>query len=203
MLDRYRLIRLLVSLGEARKAVFDVVCKLGSNKYSFHVDRFNSITVTITNEETEAQVVSTYEFADNINIPEGKYKVLTITESIYTTSKRLYTQTIHYCIELVQIYLPVFRVLGEQVVFLLKHKDGIKKMYFINGRVFYTEVDDECITLHQTDLRKVFNDFPNSEIKYFEKLPDRYSYNLIIEECRQKSVKESKEWKFVKKGVVV
>lgn len=203
MLDKYRLIRLLVSLGEARKAVFDVVCKLGANKFEFKVDKFNSITVTITNEETEAQVVSTYEFADNIKIPDGRYKVISITESIYTPSQRLYARSSHYCIELVQIYLPVFRVLGEQVVFLLKYKDGIKKMYFINGRVFYTEVDDESISLHQTDLRKVFNDFPNSEILHFERLPDRYSYNNIYDECKQKSVREGKQWNFIKKGVVV
>lgn len=203
MLDKFRLIRLLTSLCEARKGVFNVTCKLGSVTYHFCVDRYNSISVTITNEETGDQVLSSYETPELIRIPSGKYKIISIQETVYTQSKRVYSDMTYHCTELIQIYLPVFRVLGEQVVFMLGTKNGVKKMYFINGKVFYTDVDDNSITLHQTDLRKVLNDFPNSEILHFERLPDRYSYSSIHDECRQKSIKEGKSWNLVKKGVVV
>lgn len=203
MLNRYRLLRLLFSLSEARKAVFDVTCQLGPNVYTFTLDRTHGITVNIKNEETDAQVISVYDSVDKINIPDGNYKIIKLVESIYTPSKRLYSQNINYCIEPIQIYLPVFRVLGEQVVFLLKHRDGIKKMYFINGRVFYTDVTKDSMTLYQTDLRKIFSDFPNSEILLFERLSDRYSYSNIFEECKRMCVNKGKTWNFVKKGVVV
>lgn len=203
MLDKFRLIRLITSLCEARKGVFEITCRLSGVTYNFCIDRYNSISVTITNEENGAQVVSSYETPELIKIPSGKYKVLTIKETILTQSRKVYSETKINCTELIQIYLPVFRVLGEQVVFILGTKNGIKKMYFINGRVFYTDVDENSITLHQTDLRKVLNDFPNSEILHFERLPERYSYSNIHEECRQKSVKEGKSWNLVKKGVVV
>lgn len=201
-MDRFKLRRLFVALGEARKGKFELKCKLENNDYTFVIDRDTGITVTIHNNVTDVSVTTTYPDAESVEMVKGNYKIEYIKEIILTPSKRIYSETTNYCLELIQVYLPVFRVLGEQVVFLMKYKGGVKQMYFINGRVFYTDSSDTCLTLHQTDLRKVFNSFPNAEILYFERLPDRYSYKNIFNECHSSAIAQGKTWEVVKNGVV-
>lgn len=194
---------ILKTFKNARKANFEVKCLKGNQEYEFKISRNSNTTLTITDLDKGVSMTTTYDEIDNIFLPNDDYKVTLVKEIILTPHNTVYSEKIEYCVDQVQVYLPVFRVLGEQVVFLLKTKEGLKQMYFINGKVFYVIVSDDSFTLYQTDLRRLFNTFAESEIIMFDKLPQKYTYNMFIKENHQKSKDMGFLWYHVKNGVIV
>lgn len=200
-MNRYSLKSILVALNSGRKGKFTVHCSHESRDYIFYIDK--NVTLVQQDSKDFIDMSRLFPNAEEVKIPDHNYKLESIKETILTPSNKIYTETCYYCHDLVQVYLPVFRVYGEQVVFILKYSTGFKKMYFINGRVFYTEVNSDSITLYQSDLRQIFNSFPNSEISFFERLPKRYSYNTISRACSEKADALGLRFISSKKGVLV
>ena len=198
-MNRYSLTRIIKCLMEGRKGHFTVVCTTRDRRYEFNI--FNKVELCIIDLKDDSSSVI-MEFKDDcINIPEDEYDIKIIKETIYRNRNQIYTETTYHCLEPIQIYLPVFRVLGEQIVFLLKTGDSIKKMFFVNGRVFYCEEDEESITMQQSDLRKILS--YGSEVLFFDRLPKKYSYGSINNLFNNYAIRKNKIFNIVKKGVVV
>lgn len=199
-MNSYSLTRIIKSLREGKKGHFKVICQTKTREYEFNI--FNKVELIVKDlNDLSSSVLKEYR-DDSFNIPDEDYTIKSITETIYTNRNEKYSETTLYCLDSVQIYLPVFRVLGEQVVFLLKYRGGIKRMFFVNGRVFYCDETEDEINVHQTDLRRVFDSF-NGEIILFDRLPKKYSYGSINNYFSNYAEKKGKTYNVIKKGVMV
>lgn len=186
-MDKFLIKSFLKSLRSARKANFKFVCSTINYRYKFDIKRDSGIAMTIEDLINKFEVTSVYQTVDEIFLYDGEYKVEFIEETILTPSNTNYQQTKIYCKEDVQVFLPIFRLLNEQVVFVLKTPKGYKQMYFINGKVLFEDIFDGYLTLYMTDLRKVFSIFPNAEIVMFDRLPTRTSFKSITLASEEKA----------------
>lgn len=186
-MDRFMVKSIVKVLNDARKANFKFICSDGKVDYAFDLQRGRDIDLTIINKEDKMEVSSSYTDVSSIFIPDKNYKAEYIEESILTPSNTDYQKTKIYCRDMVQVFLPIFRLLNEQVVFLLKTDVGMKQMYFIHGKVIFEEAFDGYLNLYQTDLRKIFNTYQNSEIVMFDKLPTRINFKTIASACEERA----------------
>lgn len=201
-MSRLMIYSILKTLKSARKADFILECSCGSRRYVFTIARNSNIQLEITEDSTGLVLLKEYSSVDKIVLPDEEYTITKIVETIRTQINTKYQETCHYCIDNVQRILPIFRVLSEQVVFLLKTDHGILKCYFISGKVFYVTIEDDVYTLVQTDLRRLFSSFTNSKIVAFEKLPIKYNYNSVLKQCATHCEERNLKWELLRNGVV-
>lgn len=175
-MNRNLLIKYITCLQETKKAVFSVNVVSREKELKFKITK-ESMKLQLIDRATSINELDLFVTDLESVLADVDYKVVSITESVYTLRNELYSSSFYNCIDYTQVYLPLFRILGDQVVFLAKSNTGkLEKMFFINGRVFtFSEVEDS-FEVNQTDLRKV----SNYTIVNFEKLGRRYSYNTVF-----------------------
>lgn len=176
-MNRNLLIKILTYLKDTKKAVFIVEVVNRDKQFNFKVTR-DSIGVQVLDRETginELDLVS--DELENV-LPIGEFKIKSITEKVYTLKNELYSSFFYNCLDSTQVYLPLFRVLRDQVVCLVKNPSGkLEKLFFINGRVFMINRTEEYLEINQTDLRKMFMTY---SIVDFEPLARKYSYSSLF-----------------------
>lgn len=202
-MNRFMIKNIIKALRAGRKCKFKLVCTDGEIDYIFNVERDNDVYVTLINSKSNMEVSYSFSDVDLLPLPDKKFTITYMEESILTPTNDNYQVTKFYCKDLVQIFLPVFRILNEQVVFLLKTSTGLKQMYFIHGRVVFAEVFEGCLTLYQTDLRKIFNEFQNAEIVMFSRLLSRTSFKDIAVNCEERAKSLGLNYRQEKNGITI
>lgn len=171
------IIKIINSLNETKKAVFTLDVQSRDKNYKFKIDS-NSISVSVFDRKTNINELHLVDCDLEDILADTTYKVKSITEDIYTVRKELYSSIFFNCLDNSQIFLPIFRVLGDQVVFLYKPNNGkLEKAFFVNGRSFTFNVNDGVLELNQADLRRLLN---NSTVINFERLGRKYSYSSFF-----------------------
>lgn len=171
------IIKIVNSLKETKKAVFTLEVFTRNKDYKFKI-KSDSIAVQVFDKKTEVNELDLVNCELESVLPDGVYKIKSIKEEIFTLRNELYTSTYFNCLDNAQVFLPIFRVLGDQVVFIYKSPNGkLEKAFFINGRAFAFSRCDELLELNQTDLKKLLN---NTTVINFEKLGRKYSYGSVF-----------------------
>lgn len=171
------IIKIINSLNETKKAVFTLEVQSRDKNYKFKIDS-NSISVSVFDRKTNINELHLVDCDLEDVLSDTTYKVKSITEDIYTVRRELYSSVFFNCLDNSQIFLPIFRVLGDQVVFLYKPNNGkLEKAFFVNGRAFTFNVNDGVLELNQADLRRLLN---NATVINFERLGRKYSYSSLF-----------------------
>lgn len=176
-MNRRLLIKFLNSFRETKKACFIVELYNREKSFKFHVTR-ESVRVQVYDRATGINELDLVNCEIESILPPGDYKIKCITEKVFTVRNELYSSFYYNCLDYTQVYLPLFRVLGDQVVFLVKTFSGkLEKAFFINGRVFLISKTDDTLEVDQTNLRNLFN---NAVILDYERLGRKYNYSTVF-----------------------
>ena len=170
------LIKIIRTFKETTKAIFLVEVFNRDKHYKFRINK-DCIQLQVDDKFTGINELDLMNPDLESVLPNTDFRIKCITEEMYTLRNELYRSSYYNCLDDTQVYLPLFRVLGDQVVCLIKNNTGkLLKMFFINGRAFIINKIEDTLHIEQTDLRKVF---VNSEIVSFERLNRRYNYASV------------------------
>lgn len=202
-MNKYLLTRILAVCLSSKKAKFEVRCSTTEYFYIF-TTKDGVIEVEAGNLSDNRSIVSTsHDSVSTLSLPDIKYNVDSITETVYTYSGQPYTITAYNCLDDVNIYLPIFRVLEEQVVFIAQTPSGnFLNIYFVNGRAFYMSEDEDTVYGVQTSIRKLFGR-EKMKLVLFDKLPRKQTYRSLIASMEVYAKKNNKKFSMVKNGVVM
>lgn len=181
-MNRRLLLKTINYLKETKKSVFTLEVSSREKIYKLVISK-ESVDIQIIDKATSINELSLVNCDPESVLLSEEYKILSLTESVYTVRNELYTSTYYNCIDYIQVYLPLFRVLGDQVVCLVKTPSGkLEKMFYINGRVFMFRKFDEILELDQTDLRRMLG---SCRVIDYEKLGRKYSYSSVFSSAEQ------------------
>lgn len=176
-MHKFLIIKIINSLKETRKAVFTLKVFTREKDFTFKIES-NNIAVQISDRETGINELDLVNCNLDDVLPDSQFKIKSITEEVFTLRKELYSSSFYNCLDNSQVFLPIFRVLGDQVVFIYKSPSGkLEKAFFINGRAFSFSKFDDVLEINQTDLKKLLN---NCTMINFERLGRKYSYGSVF-----------------------
>ena len=197
-MNRRLLLKTINYLRETKKAIFLLEVSTREKIYKLTVSK-DSVDIQVVDKATSINELSLVNCEPEVILSAEEYKILSITENIYTLRNELYSSSYYNCIDYTQVYLPLFRVLGDQVVCIVRNPSGkLEKMFYINGRVFMFKKLDEVLELDQTGLRKMLS---SCKVVDYEKLGRKYSYSAVFSSAEQYCKKNNLKLEVNKFGV--
>lgn len=197
-MNKRLLLKTINYLRETKKATFIIEVSNREKVYKLTINK-DSVNIQIIDKATSINELSLVNCDPEVILAGEEFKILSITENIYTLRNELYSSTYYNCIDYTQVYLPLFRVLGDQVVCLVRNPNGkLEKMFYINGRVFMFNRMDDVLQLDQTGLRKILG---SCKIVDYEKLGRKYSYSTVFSSAEQYCKKHGLKLEVNKFGV--
>lgn len=83
------------------------------------------------------------------------------------------------------LYINIFRLLGEQISLTIKHKDIYYPAYYINGKLLVITLGINKITVHITDLYAITRKLPNYEIIDFIRYPQNLTIRTLLDKLEK------------------
>lgn len=93
-----------------------------------------------------------------------------------------------------QLFVKVFRVMNERVVFTFVCDNVFYDCYYVDGKVYYIMEDDDSYRLHGTDLFKLAQSHKNYRILRISSPRVRMSHGEFMEKQNRIAVAKNKEF---------
>ena len=75
----------------------------------------------------------------------------------------------------IELFIKIFRIMKEQVTFLLKTDNRLIVCYFISGKVFHVEQSGDVYEVHEDNFFRLTSLYYNSEVVLISPLPYHFS----------------------------
>lgn len=202
-MSRNILRRILEILFTSKKSIFTLVCESddGRYRYEYQVDGGNyKISETVSEERFSLGYNQVYDDVDKINIPKN-LTIKSITDERFTFKGKIASRETIYVYREPELFIKLFRVLQENVVFYLTNESKSIRAYYINSRVFFIKEDEGTITLYDTDLFKLYSALPNSRIVMISRLPKKYNCGEFINFVKNESIRNNISFSIIKNRV--
>lgn len=101
------------------------------------------------------------------------------------------------------LMLVLFKVLRENVVFVLQNDNVTRVCYYISSRVMFIRTSPKVVELVETNLYKLYNSMPGAKMIMFSALPRKYSCGDFYTTQNKIALRDNKIFRNCKEGVGV
>lgn len=165
-----------------------------------------SIEYNINSGDITARIIGREaEYVTNCNLEtlpliEGSPKVL--IERRYNYGK-LIKENKEFFFREVELFIAIFKIMGENVKFLYSHNGKDIVCYYINNRVFFITETSDTVETNDLNLISLYSLFKGGCIKIISNLPKKYWVKDFYTEFDNYSKRVGKRYKNIKRGVLV
>lgn len=170
------------------------------NTYEFTIDSKISLKIT-SNKDEDKQIQTVYNKVEDI--PVKPLIVTNLEERRYNFNGGLTQKNTQNFYREIELFITIFKILSQNVVFLIKDTHTMKICFFISSRVFYLSEASDIIEVSELNLFKLYSLMDRPEIIMFSKLPKKYKYVDFFTEVNKLSEKKKKLFTNTKEGVEV
>lgn len=140
----------------------------------------NKLGIDLVAEKEEFQVLEKIFDIEMLRLPEN-VTVISLTEISEETGE---TSVLEVKFE-AQLFIKVFRLMKDRVIFLMNSALGSKRCHYINRKLYYVNESEDSYTLVETNLYKFHKMHGNYEITAFSPLTGKVdNLTFVTEQCR-------------------
>lgn len=180
---------------------FILCCKLRTRVYRFLISK-SKIIVEIKDSSNDQEMSTEYSKASDVPL-EDKLEPTEIKEIRFTTNGLLTKIEKRKIYSEADLLLVLFKVLKENVVFVIKNEDTTRVCYYISSRVMYMKSSYRVLELVETNLFKLYNNLPKARMTMFSSLPRKYSCKDFYTEQNNTATRNGQDFRNGKEGVGV
>ena len=155
--------------------------------YSFKVCK-GTVYQIIENSEIKIDDIFALKLKDNF------FKPHLWKEVIFKKNRSVLKETILYPDYPAQIYIELFKVIGERAYFTFKVGSKYIESYYVDGKVLFLEEDDNTIYLRGSNLFNLQTTHPGYQILYISNSLDRCAYVDYVKSVERLASKKGKEF---------
>lgn len=151
---------------------------------------------------TNLEISTSYSKPDDVELIEDLTPT-EIKEVRYNSSGLLLSTGRRKVYKEADLMLVLFKVLRENVVFVLQTDKVTRVCYYISSRVMFIRTSPRVVELVETNLYKLYNSMPGAKITMFSSLPRKYSCGDFYTTQNKIASRDCKEFRNCKEGVGV
>lgn len=192
--------RILETLYSPDKAVFELECNSINYNYNIHIDKNIKVKATSRNN-LKNSLEAIYIDVDDVELEE--ITPTKITETRYTNSGSLSSKTMVMIYNEAELLLFVFKVLRQNVCFVLQNSEVTRCCFFINTRAMYIKSTKQVNELVDTNIYRLYGSMKNAKVIMFSTLPSKYNCGDFYAEQNRIARKHNKEFRDTREGIGV
>lgn len=192
--------KIIETLFTSNKSEYVLKCTSRDFDFKIHINDVIKVeTISKGNEPISFEKI--YSSAEGMVLP--KMNPVSITETRYTPSGQLSYVHKEMIYKEAELLLFVFKVLKQNVQFVLQNKETTRVCYFINSRSMYVKSTDKVNELVDTNIYRLYGSMKNAEVVLISSLPKRFSCGDFYIKQNEIAKKYNKEFRDIKDGVGV
>lgn len=192
------LVQVIKVLKNSNKSSFELRLKGKENNYKLTIAE--NIKCEVLGKQNEP--ISQYTRTEPSDIDIDDVTVTYMKEIKYNCID-IIEEHILYLKRETELYIKLFRILRENVMFLIESEGVIHQLHYINGRVYVIIETEDTYEVHETDMLNLHTMFPDFSVVLLSSLPKRYHYSNFFSEQNSIAVNRGKVFRNYKRGVAV
>ena len=190
--------QIIEALSNSAKSEFILECESPARRFIFNINSKGITQDIIDNTGIE---LNTF-YKDVHMIPLEECKPVKLTEIRTSPNGIVLEKNILGLSREPELFLKLFRILKDQVVFIMQNTTESRVCYWIKGRLFYLHETSEIYELREVKFLNLYNEMPRAHVVLRSPLQRSYSIAAVFTEHEHTAKERGKLFKHNKTGVV-